>query len=60
MEFTRNLDNILIVEFTPFAEGPPREPQPVYPPDIDCNSPYTLFSLFWDEKIWQILAINTN
>ncbi len=46
MEFTRNLDNILIVEFTPFTKGPPREPQPVYPLDIDCDSPYTLFSLF--------------
>ncbi len=60
VEFTKNLDDASTVEFTPFAEGPPREPQPVYPPDIDCDSPYALFSLFWDEKMWQILATNTN
>ncbi len=60
VEFTRNLDNTSTVEFAPFAEGPPREPQPVYPPDIDCDSPSALFSLFWDEKICQILATNTN
>lgn len=52
VEFTKNLNDISTVEFAPFTEGPPREPQPVYPLDIDCDSPYTLFSLFWDEKMW--------
>lgn len=60
MEFTKNLDDAITVEFAPFPEGPHREPHPVYPSGTDLDSPYALFSLFWDEKMWQILAINTN
>jgi len=32
----------------------------VYPGDLDLDSPYAIFSLFWTEEMWQIIATNTN
>ena len=30
------------------------------PSDVDPDNPYNLFTLFWPEKLWTVLAINTN
>jgi len=59
-EFASRLIDAKTVEFEPFQEGPRREPKPIYPTDIDLDSPLAIFSLFWTEEMWQILAKNTN
>lgn len=48
------------VDFEAFKEGPRRGPQPIYRPDLDLDSPFAIFSLFWTEEMWQHLAMNTN
>ena len=60
VEFTKNIESANTVEFQPFPEGPHREPQVNIPQGTDIDSPYALFSLFWSEEMWKILADNTN
>ncbi len=59
-DFASRLIDAKTVEFEPFQEGPRREPKPIYPTDLDLDSPLAIFSLFWTEEMWQILAKNTN
>ena len=62
VEFTKSIPDVKTVDFQPFAQGPRREPRIKLPPDLDLDldSPYTMFSLFWTEEMWKILAENTN
>lgn len=60
VNFTGELIDANTVDFEPFQEGPNREPRPIYPEGLDLDSPYALFSLFWNEEMWNILATNTN
>jgi hypothetical protein len=40
---------------------PSKHPLILYiPPDLDTDDPYALFILFWPEKIWQTITVNTN
>lgn len=59
-DFSAALVDAATVTFEPFKEGPKREPQPIYPPDLDLDSPFAIFSLFWTEEMWKIVATNTN
>ncbi|KAL2046386.1 hypothetical protein N7G274_001833 [Stereocaulon virgatum] len=41
-------------------EGPKRDPRPILPENTDVTSPYALFSLFWTDEMFEILANNAN
>lgn len=46
--------------FEAFEEGPKRAPEPQIPADLDQDSPFALFSLFFTEEMFQTIATNTN
>ena len=60
VEFIKNVKGADMVDFQPFSEGPQREPCVDLPPNLDLDSPYAIFSLFWTKEMWNILAENTN
>ena len=60
VEYSDNLTDAKTVEFEPFAEGPNRDPRLIIPKTLDLSSPFAIFSLFWTEEMWEILATNTN
>lgn len=48
------------VEFEPLQTDKNRPCQLRIPPNIDITNPYQLFSLFYNESLWEVLANNTN
>ena len=44
--FTATLIDATTVAFEPFKQGPLWEPQPIYPADLNLDSPLAIFSLF--------------
>ena len=60
IEFIKSIEGADMVELQPFPEGPQRELYVDLSPDLDLDSPYTIFLLFWSKEIWNILANNIN
>lgn len=48
------------VKFEPFERGEKRLPQVQIPPEIDSESPYQLFSLFFPDSTYEMIAKHTN
>ena len=60
VDFVQSLQDVKIVDFELFQEGPPRELRSIYPLDTDLDSPYALVLLFWTDEMFKTLATNTN
>jgi len=60
VDFVANLEDPSTAIFEPMKEGPRRDARPINPENTDLDSPYALFSLFWNDEMWEILARNTN
>ena len=58
--YTASIPDPKTVIFEAMKEGPKRDPRPILPKNTDVTSPYALFSPFWTDEMWEILAKNTN
>ncbi|MCJ1277340.1 hypothetical protein MMC21_005152 [Puttea exsequens] len=59
-EFQAEISDVQTVVFDALSTGTELEARPQLPKDIDPSNPYALFTRFWPENQWEIIADNTN
>ncbi|KAL8739891.1 MAG: hypothetical protein Q9190_007350, partial [Brigantiaea leucoxantha] len=59
-QFKSEISNVQTVTFNALATGADMEARPQLSDTIDLSNLYTLFSQFWPENQWEIIADNTN